>query len=315
MKQLKDLKADILDNKFNNFYVFYGEDWGLRKHYINGISKQFQRVLLLDDFNSIADNRGTSSLFKTKTLFVLYNCPDFCNLTSEKLRGFMRKIQNDCVIVDLDEPYEKSNLFKEYQDNITYFPRVNDNIGSEFVKSEVNLISKDITKLTYNCLNDYNEILLETDKIKNYSESKNISMQQAYEILLASGQMNVKLEAYNNDEIVNDLLLNNSKRFGYWEEFIKSNYVDEFWYNISRTTNDYLIAYYISKYGKWDGGKYAYDNGLSWYRIKTIRDLALPYDCSTYLYYAYQLSDIDFKVKTGKIQKEDLFNYLLYTIL
>ena len=31
MKNLKDLKEDILANKINKFYVFYGEDFGLRK--------------------------------------------------------------------------------------------------------------------------------------------------------------------------------------------------------------------------------------------------------------------------------------------
>ena len=41
MKNLKDLKEDILANKINKFYVFYGEDFGLRKHYIDYLSKKY----------------------------------------------------------------------------------------------------------------------------------------------------------------------------------------------------------------------------------------------------------------------------------
>ena len=50
MKKLEDLKKELLDNKVNKFYVFYGEDFGIRKHYINKISTYFtsnQNILMI----------------------------------------------------------------------------------------------------------------------------------------------------------------------------------------------------------------------------------------------------------------------------
>ena len=41
MKNLKDLKEEIINKQFQHFYVFYGEDYGLRDHYIKEIAKQF----------------------------------------------------------------------------------------------------------------------------------------------------------------------------------------------------------------------------------------------------------------------------------
>ena len=37
MKKLEDLKQDLIDGRLRKFYVFYGEDYGIRKHYINKI--------------------------------------------------------------------------------------------------------------------------------------------------------------------------------------------------------------------------------------------------------------------------------------
>ena len=314
MKKLKDLKDEFLNDKFNNFYVFYGEDFGLRKHYINAVKQKYKRVIVLDNYEDISNNKG-SALIVTKTLFIIYECKDFCDLSTDKIKHFMRKIGDDCVIFDFEVAYEKSNLFKDFSDYITYFPLVNEKIGQEFVKSEVIVSQKSTEDIAYNCYNDYNEIVLETDKIKSLANEKQINSQQAYEILLCNKQLNLRVAEYDNDLIVNDLLTYNFKQFSYWEDLLNKSYTQEFWYNLIRTTNDYLIAYYLKQYGKWDGGKKAYEYGLSWSRIKVIRELRLPYDSKTYLYFAYELSEIDYKVKTGVIKPEDVYNYFVYTIL
>ena len=47
MKKLEDLKKELLQDKVNSFYVFYGEDFGIRKHYINKISTYFNNLFML----------------------------------------------------------------------------------------------------------------------------------------------------------------------------------------------------------------------------------------------------------------------------
>lgn len=62
------------------------------------------------------------------------------------------------------------------------------------------------------------------------------------------------------------------------------------------------------------GSSEAYKLGLSWNRAKVIRDLNIYYDENDLLYFISELSDIDFKVKTGKLKQDDIFNYFVYTI-
>lgn len=314
MKQLKDLKEEILKKEILNFYVFYGEDFGLRKHYINAIKLYFDRVVVLDDYKNLSNNKGFS-LLKTKTLYIIYNCEEITKLSIEQINGFIKKIQDDCVILDFESSYEDSNLFSNFGSYITYFPTVNDNIGMEFVDSEVNLILNSKKSLAYSCYNNYNSILLETDKIKNYSQFTGINEEQAFEVLDRSNQFNIRYDNYDNDLLVNDILTNNRQRFGYWCNLIETKYQNEFWYNLYRTVNDFLIAYYVQKYGKYKGSSKAYELGLPWNRTKVIRELNICYDADDLLYYVGELTDIDFKVKTGKLVSEDVFNYFVFILL
>ena len=77
MKNLKDLKEDILNNKIEKFYVFYGEDYGLRHHYIQEISKHFDKTELVIDMEDYAKNQTGGGLFKRKTLFIAHGEVDF----------------------------------------------------------------------------------------------------------------------------------------------------------------------------------------------------------------------------------------------
>ena len=62
-------------------------------------------------------------------------------------------------------------------------------------------------------------------------------------------------------------------------------------------------------------GNKAYDMGLPWFRIKMIRDFAIPYDANYLLETAFKVSKLDNDVKTGKIEKEKLFDYFMCCII
>ena len=324
MKKLQDLKEEILNNKINNFYIFYGEDYGLRQHYIKAISNKYAKVVFIDNYLDFSNQAG-STLFSANYLYLLYNCFDFCNLTVEQITKFKQKILNNCVILDFENAQEDTILFDpkyEFSNDITYFPLVSDNIGVEFVLSEVKLNLNDAKELAYNCYNNYNNILLETNKIKNYAEAKNINLTQAFESLNINNQLIKRLDLYNNDLLVNDLLTNNTKNFNYWDDLIKNqtikdttNKYNKFLYNLPKTINDFLIAYILKYYGKYEGSSIAYNNKLSWNRTKQIRELNIPYNADDLLYFIYELCDLNYKVYSGKLKEENAFSYFIYTIL
>lgn len=184
MKMLQSLKEEILNNKINKVYVFYGEDYGLRKHYINKLAENYTEVKVIDDAFKLGEVSSNNSLFEVPTLYIVYNDIEFAKANKTHIDTFLSKIGKDKLIIfDYEDLSETTTLFKEYPDLITNFSNVKDNIALEFVDSEVTLNQSSKEELAFNCNNNYNSILLETDKIKNYKLANNLSEQKSFEEL------------------------------------------------------------------------------------------------------------------------------------
>lgn len=316
MKKLEDLKTELLNNKLNKFYVFYGEDFGIRKHYINKISTYFSsKPKYTDDFTSIKLSGKTRSLFgDTKNLVIIYNDENFANQPSVEIQKFIDNLRDYTCIFEYETELEKSNLFKDFSDYITYFPIVQDNIAQEFVNSELKLVDDNATELAYNCSNNYNNILLESDKIKEYANAKNVSEQNAYEVLNIKNQLIERIDTFNVSDFMNDILLNRTQNFTYWYVVVKND-TDKFFGSLISMFNDFLIAGLVKKYGKFEGSSAAYNCRLSWNRAKIIREFFIPYDYNYLFECAYKVACIDTEVKKGRIEKDKLIDYFFSTII
>lgn len=316
MKKLEDLKRDILANKIENFYVFYGEDYGIRKHYIEQIKKSFNgKAKYMEACDKIQVNSKTTSLFDNgKQLYLVYNDVEFANSKSNIIDDFISKLTDDTVILIYEEALESSSLFKDFDQYITYFPEVQDNIGKEFVNSEVKLTDSDVENLAFNCRNNYNTILLETDKIKEYAEGNNTSQVNSYEALSLKNQMIERIDKFDANAFMIDVLCGNRKNIAYWYQ-VALNDSDKFFGSMAFIFNDYLIAFYLVKYGKWTGGSRAYESGLSWGRVKVLRDLIIPFEQDALLFSAYKVACVDVNVKSGKLERGNVVDYFFSSIL
>ncbi len=315
MKLLKDLKDEILAKHFNKLYIFFGEDNGLRKHYINKIAESYSTVRMIDSLEQISTTSSKGGLFKTKTLYLIYNDEQCLKNNLQSITKILNRIEDDCVIVDFESLDESCNLMKECPDLFTKFTVVNDNIGLEFVDDIIKVSSKSKKELVKNCGNNYANILLETDKILNYSENQNVSNEVAYQDLKVKEQLLVKPETFDINIIMDNILTVNKDNLANIYKLIKQNYVENLWFSLNRIFSDYLICYCLKAFGYYDGSTIAYNLQLPWYRTKALRDYNLPYDSSYYLWCANEITQIDYKVKTGKMNMEDILDYIFYTLI
>lgn len=315
MKKLQDLKQEILDGKINNFYVFYGEDYGIRKHYIDKLSTFFKQTLVLDSCEDVINMTVSKSLFNIKKLVIIYGDMVFPKNSHRVIETFIKRLNDFCVVLVYETPLSNTTLFKDFSEYITYFPVVEKNIAIEFVDSELNLLQTNKEKLAKNCENNYNNILLESDKIKNYAQAKNMTDENAYEELDVKEQLLEDYDEFNVNLFMNDILTGMTKNIPYWVDIVKNKYADKFYYSLTFMFYDLLIAYLIKKYGRQEGGRRAYNYGLPWKRIKDIRDLDIVYDSDVLLDITYSLSKIDIEVKSGRLQKDKVIDYILTFVI
>lgn len=317
MKKLETLKTDLLQDKVENFYVFYGEDYGIRRHYIERLKTYFQKISYMDNCDSVSKVIVAKSLFNLKELIIIYDDQEFPKLTREQIQTFINRLKDKTILLIYEEPLTNTTLFKDFDKYITYFPVVQDNIAKEFVDSELKLSLEYREQFGYNCLNNYNNILLEADKVKNYAQSTGISEQNSYESLLNKKQVLEQLEDYDSGQMMNDVLVGDYRRLSYWINIVKTKDVDRFQYTLMFIFYDYLIAYLIKKYGKYEGSSRAYRYGLPWGRAKVIRELDINSFQSEeqLLNAAYSISQLDVDLKQGKISKENLIDIFIGIIV
>lgn len=316
MRKLENLKQDILDGKIDNFYVFYGTDFGIRKHYIEQIKKSFNgKGKYLEDCTKIQANSKSTSLFNSnKQLYIVYNDIEFAESKSSNIDKFIKNLTKDTVILVYEEALSSSNLFKNFDKYITEFPEVQANIGKEFVKSEVNLLDVDAEALSYNCKNNYNMILLETDKIKSYASGAGTSISNSFETLSVKNQLTERLDKFDVNAFMVDVLCNNKRNMRYWYQ-IAINDVNSFFGSLIYMFNDYLISYILKHYGRSDGSSIAYDSGFAWGRVKVLRELIIPLEPDDLIFMAYKIACVDADVKTGKLDRGNVVDYFFSSII
>lgn len=316
MKRLEDLKKDLLDGKVENFYVFYGEDYGIRHHYVEKINSFYPGpITCLDTYESVKNTNRSMLLFgPTKRIVLIYNDIDFLKLNEYDISKFIQGLVNTICIFIYEKIDENSDLFTKFDNYITYFPVVQPSIATEFVNSEIKLIKDDASILAYRCDDNYSNILLESDKIKEYASAHNISQQSAYEVLNMSNQLIEKCDDFNPNFFIEDLLTQNARNYGYWYDIINKK-PDQFYMSLTFMFYDLLIAVILKLHGYSKGSSRAYNLKLPWGRVKVIRDLDIPYTSDDLAYMAHRLVSMDTSIKSGDLDKTKIADYVFNELL
>ena len=316
MKNLKTLKEEILNDNLQHFYVFYGPDYGLRNHYIREIAKRFHApIKLLYETEPLIEQQTGVGLFRSNEVYVIYGDKEFAKKRPDVISTFIRKLRLEIVILCFDDEPVNTTLYKDFNDHITYFPIVQDNIAIQFIESELSLNEDSKESLRINCENNYNNILLEANKIKHYAQSKNISEQLAYDELYIQQQLIYKPPEFHSDLMMNDILKGNLRAMAFWYQLACLTFHEEFWIIMESVMQDLIIAYMMVKDGRITACNRAWDLHLRYDRAKTIRDFVIPYSADRLLEMIYEVAKIDLDVKMGKLEKVKVLDYFMCIII
>jgi DNA polymerase III subunit delta len=170
-----------------NFYLFYGENKGLKKEIIDTNFKNrfkdetyyFEESLIIKDENSFFDEILTKSFFEKKKLIIISEVTDKIKGIIEELSE--KKIQDIFIILISDKLDKKSKLrsFFEKNKDLICVPFYPDNfqsllyIAESFFKKIKIPISQEILNILINRSNgDRNNLNNELVKIENFSKNK-----------------------------------------------------------------------------------------------------------------------------------------------
>lgn len=329
MKNIKDLKESILNKSAGNLFVFNGNEWAIKKHYIEKISEGYKVTKYLNDTVELSNNMVSKGLFKKKTLYVVPHDLDFLKSSGKEFDEIIRKIKNSengvVWIYSSEIPKTFLTHFDEY---MTEFEEVEEDIFKELILHDISLMPDHLEKLCINCKRNYGMALMEIDKIKNYAQFENVSNDVAFEDLYISGILNIEKDKFNCQEFMNHFLIGDFKGLSHSLQCLYDTNFKDVWYHLEEMVQDLKIAYCFVKYGKWDGAKRAYDvEHLFWGRIKELRDTIafstidykttcnIPWSEEDLQWLILNLSRYDSLVKQGKITDREVIENIFYYLV
>ena len=313
MRSLIDLKKQLLNNEINNLYVFTGEENLIRRIYYQKIGEIYGYLKVLETVGQLYSELEKKALFDVKMAYVVYNDMDYLKQREKVLIRLLELSVNHVVILVYDDIPEKSDFRRVFEDYITVFNNVTDDIGIKYVDklSNHNIPINLARQIAFNCNNSYNNIVEEVNKYNHLIDNNNDHSIDAmqYAMLFITREIIPTSREFANAFVTRDQQ-KLSKYVNILEKYSQNilAYLPELYNTIS-------ILIFLKVYGKWNGGSAAYNAGEYWGRIKELREMNVTYSKNDLLDIRYLVNELDNNIRSGALKSDYAWEWLIGVIL
>lgn len=171
--ELLDLMKRIGNNDIPHFLIFFGEEQKIIDIYIQNIVQSADgKKVVVDNVSQAVKENGKKSLDKSIKVYVATE--DTAFLTKDESWENVRKSMHKNYLILRYHSLDKRSAFvRKNQQNIVEFSHLSNDVLQQYIYRDLpDLCEKNVSKLISYCNNDYGRILLEVDKIKQYSSVK-----------------------------------------------------------------------------------------------------------------------------------------------
>lgn len=307
---LSDLKRAIQNDKIEDFYIFSGEEFGIRNLYINKIAeKRGLAILWVDTLEEIWRELNAKALFGGGTLFVVYNDKEALTNTA-RLNTILREgyIRNGMLIL-VNDKVKAEDLFA---DKIVGFTELPDEILLSYCKKYLKGGSEYYSALIKKCNNSYTYLMNEIDKIKAVAEERGITHEAVLEkIINDKSWFNTNAEDVIFDLIDKILKLDMVKVFNLLGEAYKSG-------DHPLTILTLLYQNYINIL-KYCGTsvKTTEKTGLNYYQLKACESYTktIGWDIPAVLVCLDKARRVEIMIKRGQVDPYEAIEYLILDLI
>lgn len=185
--ELVKLQQAIYTQHIPHYMVWFGDEYKIMDIYINKIIEQGYKPVYCDTVASVVSQIHKKSLDKSNKLYIVLE--DLSYQSSEEQWEKVKKEVNTTKHILLLR-YAKLNKTKKFytrnKDITVEFPKLDTQILSGYILTRhlQGFGIDNANKLAEICDNDYGRVLLECDKIKQYSEANKTDYDKTFAILL-----------------------------------------------------------------------------------------------------------------------------------
>lgn len=192
--EINALKAQIKSGEFDKYYIFHGEEHQVMKIYIQKMAEKTKAdIQYIDSIFDLMAQTKSKSLIKQTHVYIIMDDKEF--LSNEKAWTAFQGVKDSIVIFYYTKADKRLKFWKHFKDRAVEFQKLEERILVKYIQKEIDLSEENCKKLIEICESDYSRILLEIDKIKQYSEGnptliRNVE-NNAFEMLIKDGTVYV----------------------------------------------------------------------------------------------------------------------------
>lgn len=173
--KLHELQQQIISKTPDKLYVFYGEEVGIMDVYLSKLySVVSADVVRVETVQEAYTKMSQKKLSGGRRCFVVRDDKEFFKNDKVWSKVFTQvNNSSDYLILIYSSMDKRSKFYKQNADMMTEFEKLSSEMLSKYIIKELpGMSTKDATELAEMCECNYNRIMLECDKIKQYAASK-----------------------------------------------------------------------------------------------------------------------------------------------
>lgn len=307
---LQELQKQIINKNFDNLYIFLGDEIAVQKIYINKI-KEITGLELqyVEDLKSIYNKLSSNNIFNVKKLYVVIDDIDLTK--QEKIwQDLQLKINDNIIIFKYNNLDKRSKFYKYFTQKIVEFNKLSDEVLTGYIQKEINLSGENCKKLIDICGNNYNQILLEIDKLKNIEGTELNYFNDKFIYLERQGAFHKEISDITF-EFIEKVLKRDIKAI--YELRKKLIQIGES--NIKLLSLLYTNFKTILLIQSCNSKDICKTTGLQYYQVKYNQDKLDYYTISELVNILRNIQKVEKGIKTGTIDEVISLDYLLVNIL
>ena len=311
---IMELQKSISEKNFRNLYIFTGEEYAILEIYIKRICDATgYPVKKSDSVYSVYKTLSSKSLLGSdKQIFVIREDKDFT--TNESIwKDIVSRLRNrgTIIIAKYSNIDARSKFSKQFADYITTFDSLSESVLGKYVSKEVDLDDKRKLMLIDICKGDYGRILLETNKIKNYSQATGIDHKESFDRFLKDHGFYIEPDG-EVFELVDSIMNRSIKNiYNLLEESKRRDDNPLLVLSLMHTNAKNVLQIQIAG----SDGDVSKQTGLTGFQVKNAYKYVNKYSCEELVRMIRYIKYCEKSVKNGMIPQEMVIDYLLVNVL
>ena len=301
----------------NNLYLIEGDNNILIDKEINNIINNQDNIDIIKynleekSIDDVIETLDTFDMFKRKKIVIAYNPLFYQNVIDDfNFSKYLKYLENPSDNILIIVINKINNRLKVVKDTIKYFKYIkisNDNIN-DFIKNNLNNYKMDNLTISYfinKVGSDYNNILNELNKLKEYKLDDKIILKNDIDLICKK----------NFEDTIFDLIdaiikKNKNKVIDLYNYFISNG--TEVFQILVLLSNQIRLIYNVKILSSYSNSDIASILEVKEYPVKLAREKGINYKSEELLSILYNLGIIDEDIKSGKqLPNISLISYIL----